>query len=237
MANVKSLIFDLFETLVPNTSDRWIRIFEVIVVKQSLNIDPLNLWAEWKRRELIFRKKRAYIDESEKELLFESYKEVWLSCFRMTYFHFNCLANAERSVDLVIQELKKTPLYPEVKNVISKLQKKWHTGVLSNADDAYLFPILERNKLIFPIVKTSEQLRLYKPHPKVFKYLLDEINLKPEECVFIGDNKFDDILGAGRIGIKTVWVNRFNEPLKNFPIQPTYIVSNISELENILKDL
>ena len=49
--------------------------------------------------------------------------------------------------------------------------------------------------------------------------------------------KFDDILGAGRIGIKTVWVNRFNEPLKNFPIQPTYIVSNISELENILKDL
>ena len=47
MINVKALIFDLFETLVPNTSDRWIRIFEVIVVKQSLNIDPLNLLAEW----------------------------------------------------------------------------------------------------------------------------------------------------------------------------------------------
>ena len=237
MINIKALIFDLFETLVPNTSDGWIRIFEVIVVKQSLNISPLNLWAEWKRRELIFRKKRAYIDESEKEVLFESYKEVWLSCFRMTYLHFNCLANAERSVELVIQELQNITLYPEVKTVITKLQKKWHTAVLSNADDAYLFPILERNKLVFPIVKTSEQLRLYKPHPKVFKYLLDEINLKPEECVFIGDNKFDDILGAGRIGIKTVWVNRFNEPLKNFPIQPTYIASNISELENILKDL
>ena len=46
-----------------------------------------------------------------------------------------------------------------------------------------------------------------------------------------------DRLGAGRIGMKTVWVNRFNEPLKNFPIQPMYSVSNISELENILEDL
>ncbi|EAI5466192.1 HAD family hydrolase [Campylobacter lari] len=47
-----------------------------------------------------------------------------------------------------------------------------------------------------------------KPHEKSFKMVLDSLNEDIENVIFIGDNLLTDIVGAERVGIKAIWVNR-----------------------------
>ena len=55
-----------------------------------------------------------------------------------------------------------------------------------------------------------------KPNPKVMKAYLDEIGIKPEEAVMVGDRPLTDILGGIRLGCKTILVGSIN-PNENWP--------------------
>ena len=43
-----------------------------------------------------------------------------------------------------------------------------------------------------------------KPHEKSYKEVLNYFNLKPDECIYIGDNPNKDFIGAKKIGMKTI---------------------------------
>ena len=51
----------------------------------------------------------------------------------------------------------------------------------------------------------------------------------------VGDNLMTDILGARRVGIKTVWINRHNK-VRNEVI-PTYEIQHLGKLFGILEEL
>jgi len=64
---------------------------------------------------------------------------------------------------------------------------------------------------------------------------LKTIRRKPEEVVSIGDTILSDIRPAKRAGIKTIWVNRREEPMpKDSSSMPDNIASNLIEAANIL---
>lgn len=52
----------------------------------------------------------------------------------------------------------------------------------------------------------------------------------------VGDNLMTDILGASRVGIKSVWINRENKPVSE-EVQPTYTIENLHELIGILEKI
>jgi HAD superfamily phosphatase (TIGR01668 family) len=58
------------------------------------------------------------------------------------------------------------------------------------------------------IVQASSLLN-GKPKSAYFKRLLTELEVKPAECVMIGDKVFTDIWGANRVGILTILVEKF----------------------------
>ena len=49
-----------------------------------------------------------------------------------------------------------------------------------------------------------------KPNSKIFYKALNELNVSPDETIFIGDNIIDDIDGARNIGCKTILIDRQN---------------------------
>ena len=107
--------------------------------------------------------------------------------------------------------------------------------MLSNADDGYLIPLLDRMGWRFDAVLSSEMAHAYKPLPVPFRQVLQMLGVCPVESVYVGDTQFDDILGASKVGMKTVWVNR-NEvpPDPNLPA-PDRQVKSLTELPNILE--
>jgi len=57
-------------------------------------------------------------------------------------------------------------------------------------------------------VITSESVRAYKPRPQVFQAALKALRASPAEVVHVGDSLNEDVAGASRVGMRTIWVNR-----------------------------
>jgi HAD superfamily hydrolase (TIGR01509 family) len=81
-------------------------------------------------------------------------------------------------------------------------------GLVSNAFDprAILQPDLEwmglAERLDFAVF--SSEVRRRKPDPAIFRVALEALQVEPEETMFVGDRLYEDIRGAGELGMTTV---------------------------------
>ncbi|WP_242212357.1 HAD family hydrolase [Bacillus cereus group sp. BfR-BA-01383] len=51
----------------------------------------------------------------------------------------------------------------------------------------------------------SEAEGIKKPHPEIFERALQKLNVKAEECIYVGDHPENDVMGAEQVGILGVW--------------------------------
>jgi HAD superfamily hydrolase (TIGR01549 family) len=63
----------------------------------------------------------------------------------------------------------------------------------------------------FDQVSISSDVGFIKPHPEIFYHTLAQCKLNAGEVIFVGDTYQQDILGAKRAGLKTVWLNSRHE--------------------------
>jgi putative hydrolase of the HAD superfamily len=80
-------------------------------------------------------------------------------------------------------------------------------------------------------VITSETSNSMKPQKEIFEYAVKKAEGKFSESIMIGDNLAADIEGAINAGMDTVFVNHLKT---NCPLQPTYMIYHLKELESIL---
>jgi len=57
----------------------------------------------------------------------------------------------------------------------------------------------------FESVAVSCDIGYMKPHPRCYQHALDEMGLRPEDCVMVGDSLKADVQGAQALGMSTVW--------------------------------
>lgn len=79
-------------------------------------------------------------------------------------------------------------------------------------------------------VITSECSNSIKPNKEIFEYAFMKTNARPSESIMIGDSIEVDIQGAMNAGIDQVFVNH---TCVDCPIQPTYMVHSLRELQEI----
>ncbi|PQB04958.1 YjjG family noncanonical pyrimidine nucleotidase [Aureitalea marina] len=83
---------------------------------------------------------------------------------------------------------------------------------------------------LFSTVTTSEEARVKKPHPYIFRLAMEKAGALPEESLMIGDTFEADILGAEEVGMQTIFINYHKE---NIPINYT-CVDQLWELDAFL---
>lgn len=81
----------------------------------------------------------------------------------------------------------------------------------------------------------SDALGVRKPHERIFRSALEGTRTTPERALHIGDMPRQDAWGAGRLGMRTVWINPRREgyPVEEHP--PTLTVERLAELEPLLR--
>ncbi len=79
---------------------------------------------------------------------------------------------------------------------------------MSNADDDFLFPVLGKNALTFPVIVSSEEARAYKPHRSIFELLSERMGVAPENILYVGDSLLADVTGSKNAGMRAAWINR-----------------------------
>ncbi|MCZ6535013.1 MAG: HAD family hydrolase [Chloroflexi bacterium] len=235
MSPIKAVVFDMYETLVSNPERSWIELFEEICRSQGLATDPQTLYREWKALEVGFRRTRLNLEEPEKSPPFKSYEVAWRECFVQVFADMQLEGDAAEAAKAAVRSMGLREPFKEVRGALSVLQQRWVTAILSNADDDYLLPQLKRLDLDFQVVLSSEMVGAYKPHPLPFQRVLEELDLSPQETVYVGDNPFDDVKGAKGVGMGTVWINRYGKELDNGLPPPDYQIESLAELPQILE--
>jgi putative hydrolase of the HAD superfamily len=82
------------------------------------------------------------------------------------------------------------------------------TGLVSNAFDPgwLLHEDLARMGLEdrLDVAVFSSEIGKRKPHPAIFQAVLERLGVAPEEALFVGDRRYEDIRGAKELGMATV---------------------------------
>ena len=63
----------------------------------------------------------------------------------------------------------------------------------------------------FDVLTFSDEVKLSKPGNEIFMMTLRSLGAAPAETVHVGDHIQNDVLGAKRCGLKTVWITGFSE--------------------------
>lgn len=106
-------------------------------------------------------------------------------------------------------------LFDDAKEVLEHLKSKYKLVIISNGDGKWQRKKIEHtglNKYFSDIIISSE-VGYSKPEKEIFDIASNIVNLKPANCVMIGDIFKVDIQGALNAGMKAIWVNRRKEKL------------------------
>jgi putative hydrolase of the HAD superfamily len=64
---------------------------------------------------------------------------------------------------------------------------------------------------------------------------MERLAVKPDQCVMIGDSLNRDIAGATAVGIRTIWLNRFQRKIAKQDPTPDLELADLVALPTILK--
>ena len=63
----------------------------------------------------------------------------------------------------------------------------------------------------FHTLTFSDEVKLAKPSSEIFMMTLRSLGATPEQAIHVGDHVLNDVVGAKRCGLKTVWITGFYE--------------------------
>lgn len=91
----------------------------------------------------------------------------------------------------------------------------------------------------FDALTFSDEVRLAKPSEEIFLLTLRNLGVSPEETVHVGDHVLNDVVGAKRSGLKTVWITGFyeNENPSDPDSQPDVTVAELGLVPQALEEL
>lgn len=128
-------------------------------------------------------------------------------------------------------------IYPEVKNVLSEVVKnKYKTGLISNFDSR-LELILRQLDLYkyFDCLSYSGKIGYSKPDPRIFQFALKELNILPEEALYVGDSLSSDYYPAQNLNINVYLIDRENKGLlQQSPAGDVKTIFSLNQICDIL---
>jgi putative hydrolase of the HAD superfamily len=84
---------------------------------------------------------------------------------------------------------------------------------------------------------TSGDIGYLKPHPQIYHRILEMLDVRPDQAVFVGDRPQNDIAGANEVGLTSVLMSPPHLERDLDGIQPDHTINTLSELLPILEKL
>lgn len=229
------MIFDFIGTLT-NVKDYRLegsrmKMYEALV-KAGFNVSQKNFFEAYNRSHEKYRLRRY-------QELVEITDSVWISDA------LNCLGfltdpsdlRVKMAVNVFFEDyLDAFELNPCTDRLLAQVPKHFKVGLVSNFTYApVIYAALRKLRInkFFNAVLVSQEVGWRKPNPKIFHEALKRLGVKADETVYVGDSPLEDIRGAARAGMKTVFVPSQFYSLENLfedGDKPDLIVRNICEL-------
>ena len=126
--------------------------------------------------------------------------------------------------------------FPEVKDALKILkEKKYKLAILSNGTPSLLNQLVKSNNLdnIFDDVFSIEEVKAYKPDPKVYNIPIKKYQIQKNEVAYLSANTWD-VSAGGNYGFNPIWVNRNNNIFDNLDFKPINEIKNLKNINELL---
>jgi len=132
---------------------------------------------------------------------------------------------------------KRLTAFPQTQEILAQLKTRYRLAVVSDAQRAFSLPELRAVGLAdyFAPIVISGDYGYRKPDARLFRTALTELKVSPEEAIFIGNDRFRDILGARQVGMKTILFCPNGNPSGSPETEPDYILYQYADLPRAIE--
>jgi 2-haloacid dehalogenase len=120
--------------------------------------------------------------------------------------------------------------FPDSKAALNAL-RDFPRAILSNGTPAMLQAAVQKNDFdaCFSHLISVDQVKTYKPSPKVYQLGPDTLQLPAAEILFVSSNSWD-AAGAKAFGYTVCWCNRSGRPMDQLGFAPDIVVSSLDQI-------
>ena len=243
---IKAILFDMDDTLIDwsglqvNMADIETNHMQNVyryLTASGHTLPPFdNFWTQF-RQTLI----HAWT-EAKKEWAMISFAQV------MQEFLLSCgLDEAQLDIDAVLRAYNWTAVpgvvpFDDTLPVLEKLKNNgYKIGLITNAMQPMWMRDVELRAFgildYLDVRLTSGDVGYMKPHPFIYWQALEQLDVQPEEAVFVGDRPANDIAGANEAGLTSVLMSPPHLDRELEGVRPNFTIANLTELLPILAQL
>ena len=219
-SKVKALVFDAYGTLFDVHSV--IALAEELFPGQGAALSQL-----WRQKQLEYTWLRSLMRR------YEDFERVTEAALKVAAGTLKLDCPPTRANRLMVAYLH-LALYPEVRAALDALSKL-PLAILSNGSPHMLNAVVKNAGLdgVFAQVISVDQVKIFKPSPKVYQLAPDKLGVRKAEVGFVSSNYWD-VCGAASYGFSSYWINRSGATADELGQQPVAVLSGLTDLVQIV---
>jgi putative hydrolase of the HAD superfamily len=222
MNTIKAVLFDMHGTLVHVENDITEEEVSDYLFSRGYEVSPQQLRAE--------RAFVSFIDYPK-----YGYKN-WRSFFSRIFWRLKVKVDSETLQTIIkLHESRPYKLYSDAAEAVPKTQQSgFKTGTVTTIAYFQFKKAIEPIKRHFDFIMTGYEARCDKTNPKMYRKVLEILNVRPEQAVMIGDDVPIDIILPKKLGINAILLNREEENVE-CP-QADAVINNLNEaIETVIR--
>ena len=196
MVKIKAVLFDMHGTLVHVENDVTEEEISDYLFSRGYEISPQQL-----------RAARAFVSFIDYPKY--GYKS-WRSFFSRIFWRLKVKVGSE-TLQAIVKLLESRPykLYSDAAEAVPKAkQVGFKTATVTTIAYFQFKKAIEPIKKYFDFIMTGYEAGCDKTNPRMYRKVLEILNVKPEEAIMIGDDPPVDVVLPKRLGIKSILLNR-----------------------------
>jgi 2-haloacid dehalogenase len=215
MARAQAFVFDAYGTLFD--------VHSVIAALQAVTPEAEAVSQQWRAKQLEYSWLRS---------LMGHYVDFWAITEEALRFALKRFAVSVTPTQhtMLLNAYLRLSAYPEIPGTLAALAP-CPCLILSNGTPPMLKAAVESSGLAgkFTHILSADQVRVYKPDPRVYALVPEALGLAKEAVIFVSSNAFD-VMGAKAYGFQVAWVNRTQAPADELGLVPDLVLSRLDEL-------
>jgi putative hydrolase of the HAD superfamily len=138
---------------------------------------------------------------------------------------------AHRAFDVFFAARNELDLFADVRPALERLRTRYQLATFSNGNaDLARVGLAE----FFAVSLNARQVGVGKPHPLCFERIAAELRVAAGEIVYVGDDPVLDVEASRAAGLRSAWVNRFDQQWPDTLAPADLMVTNCTQLAELL---
>ncbi len=146
---------------------------------------------------------------------------------------------SQLSLEFRRQREQRHVLFDDTLPILNALHGKFKLGLITNGLSCLQHEKIAGSGLapFFDAMVVAGDIGIAKPDPRVFRALLKQLDVTPDQAVMVGNSVTGDIGGAQGVGMKAILIHRGEIHGADDSITPDWMITELTQLLEILNDL